>query len=509
MLTNTKEFEIKLLFPEGRLAAIEKLIISKGGIRRQRLQAAYIDTPDFLLTQGGFAFRLRKEGRQWVQTLKASTSNSFERLEHNVMLPSEGNLMPEWNLELHQDHEAAQLLRKQFPDLKSADLQVSYRTDIWRRKSVVNTRQGSLEYALDLGFIYSNLLNRVVSTKVQELEIELKDGEPLDVLRHAKSLIKSQKAYIDTRSKSERGFLLANGLQASPARRAKSISLNKVKNKQEIIACLIDSCLEQVLANQSVLNAELDIYSEYLHQLRVGLRRLKVLFKFLARHDIHLGDEQLEAFKRAFDQLGSYRDSDYVTGTLNPILLSLGGPVIKLTSIKDLPNPSFITRNTEFQLLLVDLMSVGFASTPSVLESAGDDSGKDGVILVRKMVNKLLDSSFHFVSDRASRFSELHDEEIHSVRKKMKFMRYSLEFFKDYCNKNKYSKFYKSMTIALEFFGLFNDICVAISSIEGLTKSDSNLLFALGWLKAERERVKLLCDKSVKKLIKTDLAWSN
>ena len=504
---NTNEFEIKLLFPEDQLEAIEKLIISNGGIRRQHLQAAYIDTTDFLLTQAGFAFRLRKEGRQWMQTLKASTPNPLERLEHNVTLSAVGKEMPEWNLDLHQNHEAGQLLRKKLPNLKLDDLRVSYQTDIWRRKALVNTRLGSLEYALDSGFIYSHLNDRATSIKVLELEIELKAGEPLDVLSHTKNLLKSYSAYIDTRSKSERGFLLANGLQASPAMRAKAISLKKAKNLQEIITCLIHSCLQQVLANQSALNIELDQYSEYLHQLRIGLRRLKVLFKYLARHDIHLGDEKVEVFKRAFDQLGSYRDSDYVAGTLNPILLSLGGPEIKLASIKELPNPSFITKNSEFQLLLVDLMSIGYLSSPISTEPEDRRGDKEEVRLVRKTINKLLDGGFSFIADRASRFSELQDEQIHSVRKKMKFIRYSLDFFSDYCNKSNYTKFYKSIADALEYFGLFNDICVAISRIEVLTQDDPNLLFALGWLKAERQRVRSLCGKGLKKLVRMDPAW--
>ena len=125
IVENINEFEIKLLFPEDQLESIEKLIISNGGIRRQHLQAAYIDTPDFVLTRSGFAFRLRKEGRQWIQTLKASTPNPLERLEHNVTLSAVGKEMPEWNLDLHQNHKAGQLLRKKCPNLKPDDLRVS------------------------------------------------------------------------------------------------------------------------------------------------------------------------------------------------------------------------------------------------------------------------------------------------------------------------------------------------------------------------------------------------
>ncbi|MBU3601820.1 CHAD domain-containing protein [Polynucleobacter sp. AM-25C3] len=495
---------MKFLFTEDKLEAIEKFIVSKGGIRRQHLQAIYIDTPDFLLTQSGIAFRLRKEGRQWIQTLKVSTPNLLERLEHNVTLSVSGSAIPNWDIELHQDHEAGNALKKCLPKLQAKDLQASYQTDIWRRKALVKTRSGLIEYALDLGFIQSNQSTGASKTVVQELEIELKAGPSSGLLLHAQNIIKRYGAYIDTQSKSERGFLLARSLQASPPVRAKSISLRNIKSDRSTINLLIHSCLSQVLPNQSVLNSESVNPSEYLHQLRVGLRRLKVLFKYLARHDVCVGEAGLEVFKKTFDALGEYRDSDYLTGVLNPILQSLGGPEIKLGAIRDLPNPSHITRNKDFQLLLIEIMSL---EIPALVDPLEEKNTKESSGAIKKTAVKLLDSTFSFIATQVPRFSVLEDEAIHTLRKKMKFMRYSLEFYKDYCNKKYYREFFKSISITLDHFGLFNDICVSISRIESLTKGDPTLLFALGWLKAERQRVRSLCEKSVKKLIQNKLAW--
>jgi CHAD domain-containing protein len=504
MPNNSSEFEMKLLFPDNKLQDIEKFIVSKGGIRRQHLQAIYIDTPDFLLTQSGIAFRLRKEGRRWIQTLKVSTPNPLERLEHNVVLNAVGSEIPQWDIGLHQADDVGHLLRKRLPRLKTQDLQASFRTDVWRRKALVRTRQGLVEYALDLGFIQANQPTGVMKAVVQELEIELKEGPFSDVLLHAQNMVKRYKAYIDTQSKSERGYLLARNLQSSPPVRAKSVPLKNIYGDTAAINLLVHSCLSQVLPNQSVLNSELANPSEYVHQLRVGLRRLKVLLKYLARHEIFIGEQGLEVFKKTFDALGQYRDSDYLTGTLNPILLSLGGPEIKLGFIQDLPNPSHITRNTEFQLLLIELMSLGLAP---ITEAAENTGAKESPAAIKKTAVKLLNNTFCFVVDRVPRFALLEDEEIHTLRKKMKFIRYSLEFFRDYCHKKQYRQFFKSISSTLDHFGLFNDICVSITRIEGLTEGDQTLLFALGWLKAERQRVRSLCEKSVKKLIQNELAW--
>lgn len=509
MPINSREFEIKLLFPGGKFELIEKWIISKGGLQRQHLRAAYIDTPDFLFAQAGISFRLRKEGRQWMQTLKVSTDKPLERLEHNIILDATGNTIPKWDFDLHHHDKSSKLLKKQFPKIKNEDLQISYRADVWRRRAVVNTGQGVLEYALDKGSIYSQLPNGERIIPVQELEIEIMEGDPRDVLKHAQNMIKRYGAFIDTRSKSERGYLLACGLEFSPPIRAKSILLKKVRGDHEIICHLIYSCMEQVLGNQNVLNAECKNYSEYLHQMRVGLRRLKVLFKYLAKWDIYISDRGIDVFNKVFAKLGQYRDNDYVVRTLNPTLLSLGGSEIKLDDITGLPNPSHITREKEFQLLLVELMTAGLYPAVLISDSTGGKNSKEGAVTIKKTVGKLLNSRFSFISDQASQFLTLQDEAIHSIRKKMKFMRYSMEFFRDYCVQKAYPKFYKSLSVTLDLFGLFNDICVAIDRIEGLLQNDPNLLFALGWLKAERQRVRSLCGKSLKKLVQMTFPWGS
>lgn len=508
MLLDTMEFEIKLGFPQDRLKDIEAYLISNGGLRRQHLQAAYIDTPDFLLAHSGVALRLRKEGRRWVQTLKLSSANALARLEHNVLLPSVGSEMPQWDIALHKDHKAGKILIQTLGKSRMHDLQVMYRTDIWRRKALIQTSDACIEYALDVGFILANKTTGLEKIPVQELEIELKDGSPEEVLRHAEDAIKSFGANIDSRSKSERGSLLALGLASSPPERAKNTYLKKAKNKQEIVSQLMHSCLSQILSNQSVLSLSLNHYAEYLHQLRVGLRRLKVILKHLEKQDIHISEKGAATLNSVFDSLGQYRDDHYVLNVLNPILLSLGGPQINLGSATLLPHPSSIVKGVAFQLLLVELMLVSYPQLHYLDTPESNLDLRDGVGDIRRSMEKLLKKNFKFYSGQVAQFSALDDEDIHTLRKKMKFMRYTFEFFKDYFEKKNLSKINKSMVSALGHFGLFNDICVAINRIKDLAESEPNLLFALGWLKGERARIKILCHKSAKKLSREMRAWN-
>jgi CHAD domain-containing protein len=124
-------------------------------------------------------------------------------------------------------------------------------------------------------------------------------------------------------------------------------------------------------------------------------------------------------------------------------------------------------------------------------------------------MKRKLDRRFQSITDQSLKFSDLQNEEIHLIRKKMKFIRYSLEFFKDFCIKKIYPNFYKTITTTLDNFGLFNDICVTIDRIEESAQKDSNILFALSWLKFKRKRVRNLCEKSLKKLVHTPIPWAS
>ena len=79
--------------------------------QRVHLQAAYIDTPSFDLAAGGLGWRVRREGRRWVQTLKADLpdgGDGLRREEHNV--PVRSVRRPEPDAALHAGTAAGERL---------------------------------------------------------------------------------------------------------------------------------------------------------------------------------------------------------------------------------------------------------------------------------------------------------------------------------------------------------------------------------------------------------------
>src|SRR5204862_7962926 len=87
-----------------------------------------------------------------------------------------------------------------------------FRTDILRRTRVLRTPQGSVELAFDEGSISAG--ERKLA--VHELEIELKSGSPLAVIATAQRWVARHGLWLDTRSKAERGDLLARGETMAP-----------------------------------------------------------------------------------------------------------------------------------------------------------------------------------------------------------------------------------------------------------------------------------------------------
>ena len=77
------ETELKFQIPPRQAAAVARAVATQTA-RRIRLVAAYADTADRRLAAAGLALRLRREGRQWVQTLKGRGAHEGVMLLHVI-----------------------------------------------------------------------------------------------------------------------------------------------------------------------------------------------------------------------------------------------------------------------------------------------------------------------------------------------------------------------------------------------------------------------------------------
>ncbi len=271
-----QEIELKFQVPATRRDAVAREVAGRAPPPALRLQAAYFDTPDRRLAQAGLALRLRREGPRWVQTLKGAAVDGLTRLEHNAPRAGRGAALPALDLSLHAGTPAGERLAQVLGAEEREALQCLFRTDIRRVHRRVRTRLGTVELAFDSG----ELVAGDARLPVSELEIELVSGSPLAVMATARRWIDRHGLWLDTRSKAERGDLLARGLARAPERKAQPASLKPRQNLDAARRSVLASCFDQVSVNASQVAAG-DFGAEHVHQLRVGLRRLRTALRFL------------------------------------------------------------------------------------------------------------------------------------------------------------------------------------------------------------------------------------
>jgi len=183
------EIEIKLQVPASARAALAQEIKARSpdNLRRQRLQAVYFDTASRLLASEDMALRLRREGRNWVQTLKAGKGqDSISREEDNIRLPDRSAAEPELDVSRHLRSPAGRRLQVLLQRAQGESLQRRFATDVRRQSQIQRTRRGFVELCFDEGMIQSE--DRQLA--LRELEIESIKGSPLAVLEAAAGYIK-------------------------------------------------------------------------------------------------------------------------------------------------------------------------------------------------------------------------------------------------------------------------------------------------------------------------------
>lgn len=210
------EFELKLAVPATRKTEIlEALALARTSAMSQT--AHYFDTEDGRLAACGLSLRLRREGRRWVQTLKAEGDSPVRRLEDSVVVPTPRAGRPSIELERHRSAAAREVLEKVLKHQASKawpPLVERFLVKVSRRTRDVEADGEKLEVAFDAGHIEA----QGRKLPVCELEIELKsDGHPVHMFALARQLVHEHHLWLSTESKSARGeaLLSAQGHERS------------------------------------------------------------------------------------------------------------------------------------------------------------------------------------------------------------------------------------------------------------------------------------------------------
>ena len=517
------EFEIKLQVPPDRRAALDAELARSPAARRTHLQASYFDTPDRDLAHAGIALRLRKEGRLWIQTLKAAGPDALTRFEHNVPVVGRGSVAidPARHAGTPVGDRLLQLLAEKGP------LQEVYRSDVWRRSRTTRSRGASLELALDTGHLQGGDRRAPVC----EFEIELLAGDQVAVLAAARRWIAKYRLWLDVRSKAERGDRLSRGVIDVPARKAKALKLDEGRSLMQAWRAVLASTLEHILPNACELADGLEQgehRAEQVHQVRVGLRRLRSALRlFRGWPGIPEASAVNEAAAQLFRRLGATRDLDVLMATVVPALKEAGAPALQLPQAEEQEVPAQVLREVATQMLWLDLLGWIHADAGQAGTSAGpagrvpaaphaeprqaapaqpeSNSVAAKVPPLRELAAKRLRGWHRNIVGRRDDFMQMPDTERHTLRKRIKRLRYGLDFLGSLFPRRRVKRYLAALSEAQEVFGEYNDLCMA----EGLLAQgdDPGAWFARGWLAARREEMLLKCQSALVALADAPKFW--
>lgn len=267
------ETELKLLVAARDIARLRRHPLLKQAVRApaHKLYTVYYDTPDLELWRAGLTLRLRRRDGRWVQTIKGEGSvvaGLHRRMEIEAEVTGP---LPDFTAIRERE------LARRFRSARlRAQLKPVMITQFTRASHLISpAAEVSIEASVDRGVIKSGDATEPVS----ELELELRSGEPWRAYQAGLQLLSAAPLLVENRSKAERGIALHTGTPRQPVKAADSPVVEGM-SAQEAFKALLQACLAQFIANQHGMLEGRD--PEYLHQMRVALRRLRSVFSTFA-----------------------------------------------------------------------------------------------------------------------------------------------------------------------------------------------------------------------------------
>ncbi len=520
------ELELKLICSDSALkrlstnAALRSL--SKEDPISLNLKSVYFDSPDFGLRRLGFGLRVRRVEGQWVQTLKGGGGVSAGLHSRHEWEMQVSGAQPEVEalMELLGPHSVeAKRLRQPLLEapLKSI-FTTTFKRTVWQLYPAAGQH---VEVAIDRGKVVFGDF----SEPITEAELELKAGPPGVLYELASELVKSIPFRLGHESKASRGYALC-GVAAPEVKRAGEVVLNPKMSVHTAFECVLDSCLEQIQGNERGVVFGNDV--ESVHQMRVGLRRLRCALRFMAPLA-----EFPEVLKQELlwlcAQLGAARDWEVLAGSTLEALTS-GCP--SQEGVRDLEAAARLRASSQRRVAKEAVDSERYArlflalgawrhgtfkppKPPKPAKSAGQETNgrraADGSEPIGPWAEALLGRLFRKLIREGGALHLAPPEERHKVRLLAKKLRYGLDFFKTLYAERPAEKFTNKLKGLQETLGWLNDVSVAEGLLRGLGTEEGKLQpsaqFALGWMAGRLPSDLRAANKAWRRFAKSAPPW--
>jgi triphosphatase len=447
------EIELKFQVPPRELRKLKAARTLHGKPSKEEdLVSVYFDTPKHKLARNDVTLRVRRRGDKFLQTIKSSGSNgSFRRgeWEHEVK-----GAVP--NLREASGTPLAPLVTKKL----KRRLKPVFETRIHRTSIPVRKNRSQIEVALDRGQIRSGRR----STPIAELELELKRGKLSEVFKLARQLTKLVPATLLLKTRSEQGYDLI-GRKGTQASTAEKISIRRGTSTLEAFRTIGRSALRQIADNGPAVE---NLDSEGVHQMRVGLRRLRAAISLFGEL---LRDRQTERIKSELKwltgELAPAREFDvYQKNKIEPLrgvapakrgMKELAGTVASRRDAA-FAKAKIAVHSPRYRLLLLDTLQ--WLETGDWAKRAR----RYGHRSIERSATDILKKRRKAIIKKAKRLRELDAPQQHKLRIAAKKLRYACDFFGHLFSgckaKKRLSASQDCLTILQDHLGALNDIKV-------------------------------------------------
>jgi triphosphatase len=472
------EVELKLrVDPDSLSDLAAKPVLVATSASSAHLHATYFDTPDRRLHAQALSLRVRRDGEQFIQTLKAGDagpSGLHRRMEWEAPVPGDKpdlGVLPNRAIREHLDGIAVDELVPVFETVVERTI---------RHLDYGDTANGdtandaaAIEVAIDRGEIRAG----EAVLPIAEIELELKFGPAQALFDLALELAGQGDIRVETRSKAERGYALASDTTRC-AVKAGRVEIDGQVNGDDALASIIRHCINHMIANEACVAAGVD--PEGVHQMRVALRRLRsalVLFRpFVPAEQYEWLNTEV---KWLAGSLGDARDWDaYTAALLAPVRSSLPdaeelralAAAVETARRRAYSAAQEAVGSSRYTVLLLRLQAW--------LEARAwrnQDVSEGSVALFRPvtdLADKLLSKRHRSVCKRGRHFADLAPEERHEVRKALKKLRYSVEFFHNLYAGKRLKQYLERLEALQDDLGHLNDVATAQGLTERLKKEN-------------------------------------
>lgn len=418
----------------------------------RRLRSVYFDTPDHDLRNRGLTLRVREASGDFVQTVKQRQNGLFARDEWEQRVNAE-----QPDPRAFHDTPVEPLL-----GADAARLAPVFATTVERCVHIWRRGEDVVEISLDQGEIAVGEQRE----PIRELELELKSGRPEALFALARELSRDAPMRLSFESKGERGYRLA-GRDGLEAFKAEQTAVKPDTTVEEVFRVVARSALSQVTANAQLLRRVR--LPEAVHQMRVGLRRLRAAltaFKPLLDGE---GFAEVKAgakwLAQALDEArdidvfieDSFRPAQAAADEADPAIEALGSRLRHLQA-EAYEHVAASLDSPRFAALLLDV---------AAWVEVGPWVRKDDRIrreTARAFGAHALDRLHRKVRKRGRNLPELSPASRHMLRIEAKKLRYTIEFFDGafrHKHQRRRERYRQAIRALQDRLGELNDVAVA------------------------------------------------